>query len=260
MNALEVKKANKTIRNGISDQRKILNNVDLTIAPGEFVTVLGGNGAGKSTLFNSVSGNLQLDSGTVSVMGKDLTKLSEEQRASSIARVFQDPKMGTAPRLTVAENLGLAEKRGQKRRLKQRQLNQKKELYRALCQQVGNGLENHLDTPTGFLSGGQRQALSLLMATITKPDLLLLDEHTAALDPKTAKQLMELTNQRIKEEKLTSLMVTHKMEDALHYGDRVIVMEKGEIIRDIRGEEKQRMTLADLFLLFETNETAAEVI
>lgn len=185
MNAVEVKNASKTISNGINDKRKILNNVSLTIAPGEFVTVLGGNGAGKSTLFNSISGSLQLDNGTVSVMGKDLTKLSEEQRATSIARVFQDPKMGTAPRLTVAENLGLAEKRGQKRRLRQRQLNQKKEMYRELCQLIGNGLENHLDTPTGFLSGGQRQALSLLMATITKPDLLLLDEHTAALDPKT---------------------------------------------------------------------------
>ena len=167
MNAVEVKNASKTISNGINDKRKILNNVSLTIAPGEFVTVLGGNGAGKSTLFNSISGSLQLDNGTVSVMGKDLTKLSEEQRATSIARVFQDPKMGTAPRLTVAENLGLAEKRGQKRRLRQRQLNQKKEMYRELCQLIGNGLENHLDTPTGFLSGGQRQALSLLMATIT---------------------------------------------------------------------------------------------
>lgn len=258
MNALEVKNASKTISNGVNDKRRILNNVDLTIAPGEFVTVLGGNGAGKSTLFNSISGSLQLDSGTVSVMGRDLTKLSEEQRATSISRVFQDPKMGTAPRLTVAENLGLAEKRGQKRRL--RQLNHKKEMYRDLCKLVGNGLENHLDTPTGFLSGGQRQALSLLMATITKPDLLLLDEHTAALDPKTAKQLMLLTDQRIKEENLTCLMVTHKMEDALHYGDRVIVMEKGEIIRDIRGEEKERMTLADLFLLFEENESVAEVM
>lgn len=260
MNALEVRNASKTISNGINDQRKILNNVDLTIVPGEFVTVLGGNGAGKSTLFNSISGSLQLDSGTVSVMGKDLTKLSEEQRAVSIARVFQDPKMGTAPRLTVAENLGLAEKRGQKRRLKQRQLNQKKELYHKLCKLIGNGLENHLDTPTGFLSGGQRQALSLLMATITKPDLLLLDEHTAALDPKTAKQLMLLTDQRIKEEKLTCLMVTHKMEDALNYGDRVIVMEKGQIVKDIRGEEKQGMTLGDLFLLFEEGETVAEVM
>ncbi|MGG5369030.1 ABC transporter ATP-binding protein [Enterococcus sp. AZ196] len=260
MNALEVKKASKTISNGVNDQRKILNNVDLTIAPGEFVTVLGGNGAGKSTLFNSISGTLQLDSGTVSVMGKDLTKLSEEQRATAISRVFQDPKMGTAPRLTVAENLGLAEKRGEKRRLRQRQLNQKKEMYRELCKLVGNGLENHLDTPTGFLSGGQRQALSLLMATITKPDLLLLDEHTAALDPKTAKQLMLLTDQRIKEENLTCLMVTHKMEDALNYGDRVIVMEKGAIIKDIRGEEKKQMTLADLFLLFEENESVAEVM
>lgn len=256
MNAVEVKNASKTISNGVNNQRKILNNVSLAITSGEFVTVLGGNGAGKSTLFNSISGSLQLDSGTVSVMGKDLTKFSEEQRAVSIARVFQDPKMGTAPRLTVAENLGLAEKRGQKRRLRQRQLNQKKEMYHELCKLVGNGLEQHLDTPTGFLSGGQRQALSLLMATITKPDLLLLDEHTAALDPKTAKQLMLLTDQRIKKEQLTCLMVTHKMEDALYYGDRVIVMEKGEIIKDISGTAKKQLSLTDLFQLFETQEKA----
>lgn len=258
MEALQIKQATKTIRNGINDKRQILRSVDLTIQPGEFVTVLGGNGAGKSTLFNSISGTMMLDSGTVSVMGHDLTKLPEEKRANYISRVFQDPKMGTAPRLTVAENLGLAEKRGQKRALRPRGLSQKIEAYRQLCSQVGNGLENHLDTPTGFLSGGQRQALSLLMATLTKPDLLLLDEHTAALDPKTAKQLMKVTDQKIKEEQLTCLMVTHKMEDALNYGDRVIVMQKGKIVKDLKGEEKAKLSLTDLFLFFEEEEAAEE--
>ncbi|GCF93706.1 ABC transporter ATP-binding protein [Enterococcus florum] len=251
MNALEIKQASKTIRNGIKDQRQILRSVDLIIKPGEFVTVLGGNGAGKSTLFNSISGSLQLDGGSIKVMDHELTKLPEEKRASYIARVFQDPKMGTAPRLTVAENLGLAEKRGQKRPLRPRNLSKKREHYEALCAQIGNGLENHLDSPTGFLSGGQRQALSLLMATLTKPDLLLLDEHTAALDPKTAKQLMAFTDQIIKEEQLTCLMVTHKMEDALKYGDRVIVMQKGQIVKDLRGQEKADLSLTDLFLFFE---------
>ncbi|MEO1770610.1 ABC transporter ATP-binding protein [Candidatus Enterococcus ferrettii] len=258
MEALQIKQATKTIRNGINDKRQILRSVDLTIQPGEFVTVLGGNGAGKSTLFNSISGTMMLDSGTVSVMGNDLTKLSEEKRANYISRVFQDPKMGTAPRLTVAENLGLAEKRGQKRALRPRNLSQKRDSYHQLCSQVGNGLENHLDTPTGFLSGGQRQALSLLMATLTKPDLLLLDEHTAALDPKTAKQLMQVTDQKIKEEQLTCLMVTHKMEDALNYGNRVIVMQKGQIVKDLKGEEKAKLSLTDLFLFFEEEEAAEE--
>lgn len=254
MNALEVKQASKTVRNGINDSRQILKAVDLTISTGQFVTVLGGNGAGKSTLFNSISGSLQLDAGTVSVMDHDLTKLSEERRAKYIARVFQDPKMGTAPRLTVIENLALAEKRGQKRPLKTRNISQKRQQYFDLCAQVGNGLENHLDTPTGFLSGGQRQALSLLMATITKPDLLLLDEHTAALDPKTARQLMVLTDKIIKEQDLTCLMVTHKMEDALKYGNRLLVMQKGKIAKDLTGVEKEKLSLTDLFLFFEEEE------
>lgn len=256
MEALELRQASKTVNNGLNESRPILRGVDLTIKTGDFITVLGGNGAGKSTLFNSISGSLPLDSGTVKIMDHDITKLSEEKRAKYISRVFQDPKMGTAPRLTVTENLALAEKRGQKRPLKTRKISQKKEFYYNLCAQVGNGLENHLDTPTGFLSGGQRQALSLIMATITKPDLLLLDEHTAALDPKTARQLMTLTDKIIKEQNLTCLMITHKMEDAINYGNRMIVMEKGQIIKDLNASEKSQLSLSDLFLFFEEDELA----
>lgn len=256
MEALELRQASKTVNNGLNESRPILRGVDLTIKTGDFITVLGGNGAGKSTLFNSISGSLPLDSGTVKIMDHDITKLPEEKRAKYISRVFQDPKMGTAPRLTVTENLALAEKRGQKRPLKTRKISQKKEFYYNLCAQVGNGLENHLDTPTGFLSGGQRQALSLIMATITKPDLLLLDEHTAALDPKTARQLMTLTDKIIKEQNLTCLMITHKMEDAINYGNRMIVMEKGQIIKDLNASEKSHLSLSDLFLFFEEDELA----
>ncbi len=180
-----------------------------------------------------------------------ITKDSEEKRARFLSRVFQDPKMGTAPRMTVAENLLLAQKRGQKRKFRLRNLKNQKEDFFRLCQEVGNGLEQHLDTPAGELSGGQRQALSLLMATITAPELLLLDEHTAALDPKTAKALMQLTNQRINEQKLTCLMITHRMEDALKYGNRLIVLQKGKIVQDLSEKEKQHLTMSDLLQFFE---------
>ncbi|WP_159721687.1 ABC transporter ATP-binding protein [Enterococcus sp. CSURQ0835] len=251
MQALEITHANKTVRNGARDQQKILADLSLTVAPGDFITVLGGNGAGKSTLFNSISGTLMLDSGTVAIKGQDITRLPEEKRAKYIARVFQDPKLGTAPRMTVAENLTLAQKRGQKRGLHLRKLKEQRAYFQTICASIGNGLENHLDTPTGHLSGGQRQALSLLMATLTKPELLLLDEHTAALDPKTAKQLMQVTDQKITASQLTCLMITHKMEDALTYGNRLLVMKKGRIVHDFSAAEKADLSLQDLFLFFE---------
>lgn len=192
-----------------------------------------------------------LDSGTVAIKGQDITRLPEEKRAKYIARVFQDPKLGTAPRMTVAENLTLAQKRGQKRGLHLRKLKEQRAYFQTICASIGNGLENHLDTPTGHLSGGQRQALSLLMATLTKPELLLLDEHTAALDPKTAKQLMQVTDQKITASQLTCLMITHKMEDALTYGNRLLVMKKGRIVHDFSAAEKADLSLQDLFLFFE---------
>lgn len=251
MSILELKNVTKTISNGPKEQKVLLDAVNLTINPGDFITVLGGNGAGKSTLFNSIAGTLDVTQGQVLLRDQDITGLSEEKRATSIARVFQDPKMGTAPRMTVAENLFLAQKRGEKRGLRLRQIKQQKPFYFELCQTIGNGLENHLDTPTGHLSGGQRQALSLLMATLKKPELLLLDEHTAALDPKTATQLMRITDQKIREEKLTCLMITHRMEDALKYGNRLILLQKGQIIKDLDQKEKEKLTLTDLLHFFE---------
>ncbi|MGC6767610.1 ABC transporter ATP-binding protein [Enterococcus sp. LJL128] len=248
---LKIEHAKKIINNGMHEQKIILNDVSLTINAGDFITVLGGNGAGKSTLFNSLAGTLSLTSGKIEISGQNITSASEEKRAEFFSRVFQDPKQGTAPRMTVAENLLLALYRGKKRPFRNRKLNEQRQLFVEICGEVGNGLEEHLDTPTGQLSGGQRQALSLLMATLTKPQLLLLDEHTAALDPKTSKQLMKLTDQRIKDGGLTCLMITHRMEDALRYGNRLIVMQKGKIVQDLSEQEKANLTMKDLLLFFE---------
>lgn len=251
---LDIQHATKKINNGLDETKIILNDVSLQVNQGDFITILGGNGAGKSTLFNSVAGSLKLTGGQISIMGQNITNWNEEKRATYISRVFQDPKMGTAPRMTVAENLLLALHRGKKRLLVPRKLGEQREEFRRICSLVGNGLENHLDSPTGNLSGGQRQALSLLMATITKPDLLLLDEHTAALDPKTSRQLMKLTDERITEQGLTCLMITHRMEDALNYGNRLILLQKGRLTKDLSAEEKKNLTLQDLLLFFEDEE------
>lgn len=251
MSVLEMRNAAKLINNGPKEKKTLLDHIDLSIKKNDFITVLGGNGAGKSTLFNTVSGSMPLSSGKIFIGDKEVTQLSEENRASSISRVFQDPKMGTAPRMTIAENLLLAKGRGKKRRLRLRQLKQNLDHFYQITKEVGNGLENHLHTPAGDLSGGQRQALSLLMATIQTPQLLLLDEHTAALDPKTSKLLMQLTDQRIQEQQLTCLMITHRMEDALQYGNRMIVMQKGEIMQDLNEEEKAKLSMPDLLQFFE---------
>ncbi|MDR1605775.1 MAG: ATP-binding cassette domain-containing protein [Streptococcaceae bacterium] len=247
---IELKQARKVIETG--DERKvILDDVSLKIYAGDFITILGGNGAGKSTLFNAISGNLTLTSGSVWIQGIDVTKQSPEKRAAHIARVFQDPKMGTAPRMTVAENLAIAAYRGKKRSLRLRQISKYKQQFSEFVAQIGNGLAQHLDTPTGNLSGGQRQALSLLMATILAPDLLLLDEHTAALDPKTSVALMTLTDELISQQQLTALMITHHMEDALKYGNRLIVMKQGQIVQDLAAVDKQEMKLEDFYRIFD---------
>ncbi|OFI46015.1 phosphonate ABC transporter ATP-binding protein [Floricoccus penangensis] len=248
---VELKDAVKIVDNGSDEQKIILNNVSLDIYKGDFVTVLGGNGAGKSTLFNAIAGNLVLTSGQVFIMGENVTKKTPEERAKYISRVFQDPKMGTAPRMTVAENLAVARLRGEKRGLQLRNLSRYKDEFLKLTSRIGNGLENHLDTPTGNLSGGQRQALSLLMATIKRPDLLLLDEHTAALDPKTSNSLMQLTDEIIINDKLTSLMITHHMDDALKYGNRLLVMKDGQIIQDLDSNQKSKLNIQDFYEIFE---------
>ncbi|MBS9336876.1 ABC transporter ATP-binding protein [Fructobacillus parabroussonetiae] len=242
-----LKDATVTVPNGTT----ILNDLNLDIYPGDFITVLGTNGAGKSTLFNVISGDLPLTAGSVEHEGQDITQMPAVKRTSFLARVFQDPKLGTAPRMTVAENLLLAEKRGSKRTLKNRQLtNEKLTTYFNLTKTMGNNLEDRLQTATGSLSGGQRQALSFLMATRVKPGLLLLDEHTAALDPKTSDQLMAATNHQVKDNHLTALMITHNLKDALTYGNRLIVLNAGKIVLDVKDEEKDQLSEADLLTYF----------
>ncbi|WP_117282039.1 ABC transporter ATP-binding protein [Streptococcus intermedius] len=248
---VELKNATKIVDIGVEEEKIILNDVSLDIFEHDFITILGGNGAGKSTLFNVIAGTLPLTSGDIYILGENVTSFSPEKRAKYLSRVFQDPKMGTAPRMTVAENLLIAKFRGEKRRLVPRRLKRYRKEFQEIIEKIGNGLEKHLDTPIEFLSGGQRQALSLLMATLKRPELLLLDEHTAALDPKTSVALMELTDDFVQRDQLTALMITHHMEDALKYGNRLIVMKEGQIILDLKQEEKAKMTIADYYGLFE---------
>ena len=247
---VELKNATKIVNTGIEEEKVILNGVSLDIFEHDFITILGGNGAGKSTLFNVIAGTLPLTSGSIYILGENVTSYSPEKRAKYLSRVFQDPKMGTAPRMTVAENLLIAKFRGEKRRLVPRRLSHYRKEFQKTIDKIGNGLEKHLDTPIEFLSGGQRQALSLLMATLKRPELLLLDEHTAALDPKTSVALMSLTEEFVNRDQLTALMITHHMEDALKYGNRLIVMKDGQIIQDLHQEEKAKMTIADYYSLF----------
>ncbi|BBD42070.1 ABC transporter ATP-binding protein [Streptococcus anginosus] len=248
---VELKNATKIVNTGVEEEKVILNDVSLDIFEHDFITILGGNGAGKSTLFNVIAGTLPLTSGSIYILGENVTSYSPEKRAKYLSRVFQDPKMGTAPRMTVAENLLIAKFRGEKRRLVPRRLSHYRKEFQGTIDKIGNGLEKHLDTPIEFLSGGQRQALSLLMATLKRPELLLLDEHTAALDPKTSVALMSLTDEFVNRDQLTALMITHHMEDALKYGNRLIVMKDGQIIQDLHQEEKAKMTIADYYSLFE---------
>ncbi|MFC6165336.1 ABC transporter ATP-binding protein [Lactiplantibacillus dongliensis] len=232
----------------------ILRHLNLDIYAGDFITVLGSNGAGKSTLFNTISGELPVNDGRIQLKDHDITHLSVEKRTAFLARVFQDPKMGTAPRMTVAENLLLASQRGKRRTLRLRRLKQSLPHFKALAATMNNGLSERLSTATESLSGGQRQALSFLMATEQHPDLLLLDEHTAALDPKTSAELMTQTNQRVTQEKLTCLMITHHLDDALKYGNRLIVLDQGQIKYDVRGAEKAALTKDKLLSFFDTIE------
>ncbi|WP_317697592.1 ABC transporter ATP-binding protein [Xylocopilactobacillus apis] len=244
---LELKDVSTVVNQGTSREVIILNHVNLQINEGDFITIVGTNGAGKSTLFNVISGMLPVSSGQVLHLGKDITKLSEEAHPEFLSRVFQDPKMGTAPRMTVAENLLLAVNRGQRRFLKPRHLKTHLNEFRELAATMNNGLEERLNTATGALSGGQRQALSFLMAVIKRPDVILLDEHTAALDPHTSASLMAATDQHIVDDKLTALMITHQLEDAIKYGNRLLVLNQGQIEADFRGDEKQNLTTEKLY-------------
>ena len=248
---LELKDVKTTVKTADGEIVPILKGINLEIRPGDFITIIGTNGAGKSTLFNTIAGSLKPDSGILRHNEQDITKMSEEKRTQFIGRVFQDPKMGTAPRMTVAENLLLATKRGKRRFLKIRRLKQNLPRFKKLAAVMNNGLESRLNTFVEGLSGGQRQALSFLMATIEKPDILLLDEHTAALDPHTSENLLAVTDKQIKENKLTALMITHHMEDALKYGNRLLVLKDGKVKADISEEEKKSLKVSDLYSYFE---------
>ena len=248
---LEIRNIHKTFNAGTVNEKQALRGVSLTLADGDFVTVIGGNGAGKSTLLNAVAGVWPVDEGSIVVGGADVTHLPEFKRAQYIGRVFQDPMMGTAATMQIEENLALALRRGKRRTLRAGITAAERDQYRELLKILGLGLEDRLTTKVGLLSGGQRQALTLLMATLQKPKLLLLDEHTAALDPKTAAKVLETTERIIQRDHLTTLMITHNMRDAIAHGNRLIMMYDGRIVVDVSGEEKQRLTVEDLLALFE---------
>ena len=248
---LRIEKISKTFNPNTITEKLALHDVSLHLAPGDFVTVIGGNGAGKSTLLNAVAGTWFVDEGNILIDGNDVTRLPEHKRAIYLGRVFQDPMTGTAATMEIQENLALAKRRGNKRFLRPGITKQEREEYISLLASLGLGLENRLTSKVGLLSGGQRQALTLLMATLKKPKLLLLDEHTAALDPKTAAKVLSITDQIVNRDHLTTLMITHNMRDAILHGNRLIMMSEGKIILDISGEEKKKLTVKDLLEQFE---------
>ena len=242
----------KSFNIGTINEKKVLNDLSLTINDGDFITVIGGNGAGKSTMLNTIAVVYKVDGGRILLDGQDITYKSETDRAQYIGRVFQDPMMGTAPTMMIEENLAMAYRRTKKRGLGWGISAKEREIYRQALAQLGLGLEDRMSTKVGLLSGGQRQAVTLLMATLQKPKLLLLDEHTAALDPATSAKVLELSDKIIKENNLTALMVTHNMQNAIDYGNRLVMMNGGRIILDISGEEKKRLTIEDLLKKFES--------
>lgn len=248
---LSVKKVTKIFNAGTINKKVALHEVSFTLDEGDFVTLIGSNGSGKSTLLNCIAGVYPVDRGSIIIDGMDMTKLCEYKRAAVLGRVFQDPMMGTASDMGIEENLALALRRGQRRGLSWGITGKERGHYKELLGKLGLGLENRLGIKVGLLSGGQRQALTLLMATLKRPRLLLLDEHAAALDPRTAKKVLELTDRIVKDGNLTTLMVTHNMRDAIKHGNRLMMMYEGRIILDIRDKEKQKLTIEDLLVRFE---------
>lgn len=243
---LNISHVNKTFNLGTINEKIALRDLNLHLEPGDFVTVIGGNGAGKSTMLNAVAGVWPIDSGSIAIDGLDVTGLPEYKRAKYIGRVFQDPMMGTVPNMQIQENMALAARRGHSLGLRWGVTKDEKEIYHEKLKALGLGLENRMTSKVGLLSGGQRQALTLLMASLQKPKLLLLDEHTAALDPATAAKVLELSDAIIEKDNLTAMMITHNMHDAIAHGNRLIMMNAGQIILDIKGEEKKHLTKKDL--------------
>ena len=250
---LELQHVTKIFNGGTVNEKIALRDVSLTLEDGDFVTVIGGNGAGKSTLMNAIAGTWPLDEGKILIDGHDISHMPEHKRARFLGRVFQDPRMGTATDMQIDENLALANRRGKRRGLAWSITAKEREQYRAMLAPLDLGLEDRITSKVGLLSGGQRQAVTLLMASMNQPRVLLLDEHTAALDPKTAKKVLELTDEIVTKNKLTTLMITHNMKDAITHGNRLIMMHNGRIILDISGEEKQHLTVEYLLKRFEEN-------
>ena len=248
---LKLDNIHKTFNPGTINEKIALNGVNLTLNEGDFVTVIGGNGAGKSTTLNAIAGVWPIDSGKIYIGGDDVTKLSEHKRAKYLGRVFQDPMTGTATTMSIEENMAIAARRGEKRGLSWGITHQERDTYREMLKALDLGLEDRLTSKVGLLSGGQRQAITLLMASIKKPKLLLLDEHTAALDPKTAAKVLEISDKIIAENHLTAMMVTHNMKDAIVHGNRLIMMHEGHIIYDVSGEEKKNLHVSDLLAKFQ---------
>ena len=248
---LKITNLQKTFNPGTVNAKTALRGLDLTLNDGDFVTVIGGNGAGKSTMLNAIAGVWKPDYGTIEIDGVDVTNMAEHKRAKFLGRVFQDPMKGTAPDMEIAENLAIAARRGTRRKFLWGIRGNERARYRELLSTLELGLEDRLSCKVGLLSGGQRQAVTLLMATLNCPKLLLLDEHTAALDPKTAAKVLEITNKLVTENHLTTLMVTHNMHDAIAYGNRLIMMHEGQVVVDVSGEEKKQLTIKQLLDLFE---------
>ena len=247
---LDIKNVEKTFNPGTINEKKALNGINLHLNEGDFVTVIGGNGAGKSTMLNMVAGVYPVDCGSIVIDGVDVTRLPEYKRAKYLGRVFQDPMTGTAADMQIEENLALAARRGKARLLRVGITGKERKEYKELLKILDLGLEERLTAKVGLLSGGQRQALTLLMATLKKPKVLLLDEHTAALDPKTAKKVLDITEEIVSKNNLTTIMITHNMADAIRVGNRLIMMNNGKIIFDVSGEEKKKLTTADLLEKF----------
>lgn len=247
---LELNQVTVIFNENTPNERIALNHVDLRLEEGDFVTIIGSNGAGKSTLLNSIAGSIQIHSGNIKLANQELTRMKEHRRSRMIGRLFQDPLKGTAPTMTIEENLGLAYSRGKRRSLNFGVRRQDEEAFKALLTPLQLGLEDRLRSPAGQLSGGQRQALTLLMATIVTPKLLLLDEHTAALDPKTAEQIMKMTDEIVKKNNITTIMITHNIENALRYGNKTIVMNDGKIMRILQKEERAKLKVADIMEMY----------
>ena len=248
---LEIQNIHKTFNPGTINEKVALNGVNLNLNPGDFVTIIGGNGAGKSTTLNAIAGVWSVDEGKIIIDGVDITKLSEHKRALYLGRVFQDPMTGTAATMSIEENMAIAARRGERRGLGWGITKKERERYKEALKELDLGLEDRLSSKVGLLSGGQRQAITLLMASLKKPKLLLLDEHTAALDPKTAAKVLAISDKIIQEHQLTAMMVTHNMKDAIAHGNRLIMMQEGKIIYDVAGEENKNLKVADLLAKFE---------